>query len=78
MRSEGYRPWHIVFAFLAVVALSAQNAVCELWVDFQVGMAQWTQASHIAALTQWALPAFAMLVGSIFLAPSRPYHTRTI
>lgn len=78
MRSEGYRPWHMVFALFAVAALSAQNATVELWADFRVGMEQWTQASHISALTQWALPAFAMLAGSLFLAPSNPYNTRTI
>lgn len=78
MRSKEYRPWHMVFAFFAVAALSAQNVAGELWADFQVGMEQWTQASHISALTQWALPGFAMLVGSLFLAPSRPYNMRMI
>lgn len=68
----------MVFALFAVAALSAQNATVELWADFRVGMEQWTQASHISALTQWALPAFAMLTGSLFLAPSRPYNTQTI
>lgn len=76
MRCEGYRPWHTVLAIIAVAALSAQNAVGELWSDFQVGMLQWTQANHIAALTQWALPLMVMLVGSIFLVSSRPYSVR--
>lgn len=78
MRSEGHRPWHTVLAALPIAALSAQNAAGELWTDFQVGMVQWTQANHISALTQRGLPVFAMLAGSLFLAPARPYHPRIL
>lgn len=78
MRSERYRSWHIVLAIFAVAALSAQNAVSELWASYRVGMVQWTQASHISALTQWALPAIVMMVGSVFLVPSRPRNACSI
>lgn len=78
MKTQEHRIWHVLLAAAALLALTAQNASGPIFATLQLGMVQWTQASHVAALTQWALPVFTALAGSIFLASSRAWNLRTL
>lgn len=78
MRTEEHRIWHVLLSAAALLALTAQNASGVVWQSLQLGMVQWTQASRIAALTQWALPVLTALAGSIFLNAPGTWNLRTL
>ena len=78
MKTRDFTGWQLLLAVAALLALTMHNSLQPLWSQFQIGMAQWTQANQLQAMTQWAVPAFAALTGSIFLAPSHEWKMKTL
>ena len=62
----------------ALLALSLGNAVSSLWADQFVGTSLWQICNVLSGLTQWALPAMALTMGSVFLSAEKRMKTSTL
>lgn len=72
------KAWQGIVALLAIFALSIETSCSSFWSKLSIGTHLWNVCNALSALTQWALPAIVMLVGSIFLASSKRLGLRIL
>lgn len=78
MKTRDFTGWQLLLAIAALLALTMHHALQPLWAQLQIGMVQWTQANQLQALSQWALPVFVALTGSIFLTAPHTWSMKTL
>ena len=72
------KAWQGLASLAAAIALSFGISFGTIWSELSIGNNAWSLCNCVSGLTQWAMPTFVCIMGSIFLTSPNPIRLSTL